>query len=293
MADFNINPKFIDTLQRSAGAIVAQKVAQQFSPKTVRDIQRILQFSDFLQGALGLGQDVESLPQPLLGGITLSKAREIYSQLNDVRLARKNLFYIEVEDPNPPALNLVPRSAVPSPVGSPLGTALSTFRAATSGGLGGLITSAIKGAFPAGGSAASSDPNVSHLFNLFSTNVSYTPDTMTGERIHFGAASMDKLMGTEPTELQITTMDDEVGTLKRWFAGKFAQAAHTDGTFGLPNEYCVTFTVYHAVPQADPGAYKSMIRMRPQSIQHEMSRSDQAMSEVQMTFTQFDTFAAP
>lgn len=285
MADFKISPKFAETLQKSAGAMVAQKVGQLFSPKTILGIQRILQAGDFLQGALGLGDAIDELPQPLLGGVTLSKAREIYSQLNEARLARKNLFFIQVQDINPPALKLAPpRPATPVPQGSTLSQALSLAREVTGGGLGNMISSAL------GAGKKSAVPNVDNLFNLFATSVSYAPNTMTGERVHFGSASMDKLTGTEPVELQITTMDDEVGTLKHWFDGKFAQAAHTDGTFGLPFEYCVNIAIYHAVPQADERAYQFHATMRPQNIQHELARGEQGMQEIQMTFQQFDTF---
>lgn len=274
---------FTETLQRTAGAKISQKVGQLFSPKAILAVQRILQAGDFLQGALGL-DGIDELPQPLLGGVTLAKAREIYSQLYEARLARKNLFFIQVQDINPPDLKLVPpRTATTAPK-SLLGQALSLAREATGGGLGGMISSALG----AGKKAAA--PNVDNLFNLFATSVSYTPNTMTGERVHFGAASMDKLTGTEPVELQITTMDDEVGTLKRWFDGKFAQAAHSDGTFGLPYEYCVNITIYHAVPQADERAYQFNATFRPQNIQHELARAEQAMQEIQMTFSQFDTF---
>nr|WP_319566304.1 hypothetical protein [uncultured Rhodoferax sp.] len=291
MADYKINPKFAETLQKSAGAMVSQKVGQLFSPKMVLDIQRILQAGDFLQGALGLGQNVEDLPQPLLGGISLAEARDIYSQLNNANLARKNLFFIQIEDSNPPKLNLTPRSPAAATAGSTLNQALNAMRDVTGGGLAGMVSNALGGSNSGGKSL--SDPSVGFLMNLFATSVSYAPNTMTGERVHFGAVSMDKLTGTEPTEMQITTMDDEVGTLKRWFDAKFSQAAHTDGTFGLPNEYCVNIAVYHAVPKADDRAYKFHARMRPQTIQHELARSDQAMQEIQMTFQQFDTFFAP
>lgn len=263
--------------------MAAQKIAQQFSTKGILDIQRILQTGDFLQGALGLG-GIDDLPQPLLGGITLAKAREMYSQLSNARMARKNLFYIEITDANPPMLGLLPR--IPSPGVNPFNVALNTVRSAA-GGLGGMIASAL------GAGSASAAPDVTNLFNLFATSVTYAPNTMTGERVHFGAVSMDKLTGTEPVELQLTTMDDEVGTLKRWFDSKFDQAAHSDGTFGLPKQYCVDIAIYHAVPNLREEAYTFKARMRPQNIQHELSRSDQAMQEIQMTFQQFDSFGKP
>jgi hypothetical protein len=67
---------------------------------------------------------------------------------------------------------------------------------------------------------------------------------------------MDKLTGIEPTELSITTMDDSRGSLKRWFDAKVEQAAHSDGTFGLPSEYWVDIECYHATPEAREDAYK-------------------------------------
>lgn len=288
MPDLQINPRFLETLPRSAGARISQQIAQQFGPRSVLDIQRILQASDFLQGALGVG-GIDGLPQPLLGGITLAEARDTYKQLSEARLSRKNLFYIQVTDLDPPDLGISARNAS-APQGNTLAESLAIARSAVTGGLGGLIAGALGGSSPA---AKPNAPDVAHLFNLFATNVSYAGATMTGERVHFGAVSIDRLVGTEQIDLQITTMDDEVGTLKRWFDAKFAQAAHSDGTFGLPGEYCVEIAVYHAVPKADNRAYKFYALMRPQSIQHDLTRGEQAMQEIQMTFQQFDTFYTP
>jgi hypothetical protein len=131
------------------------------------------------------------------------------------------------------------------------------------------------------------------LFNLFAVDVSYAPSTLTGEKVPLGSQSLDRLTGSEAVDLSITTMDDSRGSLKRWFDGKVAQAAHSDGTFGLPSEYWVDIECYHATPQAREDAYKINLRMRPQNTQHDLSRRDQAMSEVVMTFTQADTFLKP
>lgn len=131
------------------------------------------------------------------------------------------------------------------------------------------------------------------LFNLFALDVSYSPNTLTGEKVPLGSAVMDKLTGTEHSEMSITTMDDSRGSLKRWFEAKTSQAAHADGTFGVPAEYWLDIEVYHATPQARDDAYKYSMRMRTQNIQHELSRRDQAMTEMAMTFTQFDTFLSP
>lgn len=133
----------------------------------------------------------------------------------------------------------------------------------------------------------------SNLFNLFAVDVTYSPSTLTGEKIPLGSASLDRLTGRDAVELSITTMDDSRGSLKRWFDAKVEQAAHTDGTFGLPSDSWVDIECYHATPQARDDAYKVSWRMRPQNTQHDLSRRDQAMSEVVMSFTQSDSFLRP
>jgi hypothetical protein len=240
--DFNINPRIGEQLARTAGAMIARKVAQQFSPTTIRKIQQLLQFGDFIDGLFGLSSPFEDFKQPLMGGMSLAEAKDIYQQLNDAQLSRKNLFFIRVTDFNPPPISYLD------------GT------------------------------------NPSAMFNLFATDASYGLNSLTGERVQIGSASMDKLTGAEQIDLSINTMDDSRGSIKRWFEGKLGQAAHTDGTFGLPSDYWVDFEIYHAVPTANEGAYKFNKRMRPVSLQLDQSRRDQAMQEVQLVFQQFDTF---
>lgn len=134
------------------------------------------------------------------------------------------------------------------------------------------------------------------LLDLLVLDVSYGTSTLTGEKVAVGSGMMDQVTGSEAIEMQITTMDDGAGTLKRWFDAKVRQAAHDDGTFGLPADYVVTIEVVHGVASPEvPGefiakAYKKSVRMRPVSCQHELSRRDQAPSELQMTFTQVDTW---
>jgi hypothetical protein len=295
MAEFSINPRFIETAQITAGARIAREIAQRLSPTAVKRIQQIMQAADFLDGALGLSGNYEDKNQPLLGGISLTEAKATFAQLNDAQIARKNLFFIEVTDPNPPDLGYVDRPAGAAPGSSGIGDIIDTGRRLVGGGLGAAISGGI-GALTGRGSTASSAPrdvSIRHMFNLLATSVSYAPNTMVGEKIPFGSATSDRLNGTEATELSVTTMDDEVGTLKRWFEGKCAQAAHSDGTFGVPGEYLVNIAIYHAVIKPDDRAFKFHAKMRPQTMSHELSRSEQAMQEIQFTFSQFDSFVTP
>lgn len=262
MALPRINPRFAETVQKTAGYRAAQAVAQRMTPQVVRDVQRIMQATNFIGGVFdvstgidvldnlaGLSRSAEDRPTPLLGGLTPKAAMEQMRQLREARLARKNLWYVRVTDPNPPEEDYFRREGV-------------------------LATP---------------------MFDLFALDVSYGPSTLTGEKVAIGSAVLDKLTGSEAVEMTVTTMDDDRGTLKRWFEAKANQAARPDGTFGLPGEYCVNIEVVHAVPSPDVPVdrtpYKSHLRMRPQSIQYDLSRRDQAMQELQMAFSQFDTFA--
>lgn len=287
MAFPEINPRFIETLQRTAGARIAQEVAQRLSPTSVQRIQQILRISDFAEGVFG---NSGAQPQPLLGGVSMDFARDLHDQLQNARLARKNLFFIQVTDPNPPDLKYVSRPAGASSEASRIGEVIDTGRRILSGGLGGVISDGLRSLGGTAGRGAGGGSSAAQMFNLFATSVSYSPVTMVGEKVPFGSATLDRLNGTEATELQITTMDDEVGTLKRWFEGKSAQAAHPDGTFGVPMEYLVNIAIYHAVVRPDDRAFKFHAKMRTQSIQMELSRSEQAMQEISMTFSQFDSF---
>lgn len=132
------------------------------------------------------------------------------------------------------------------------------------------------------------------VLDLLALEVSYSPFTLTSEKKNIGSAVLDGLNGSESVELTLTTMDDEAGTVKRWFEGKCLQAARPDGTFGVPADYCVNIEVVHAVSvddapvRADP--YKSMMTMRPQALQIDLSRREQAFQELTLSFSEFDTF---
>ncbi|WP_374566033.1 hypothetical protein [Ideonella sp.] len=138
--------------------------------------------------------------------------------------------------------------------------------------------------------------NAEGVLQLLAVDVSYNPATLTGDKVAIGGAVMDRLTGSEAVELRITTMDDEIGTLKSWFDAKCSQAVAQDGTFGLPRDYCVFIEVVHGLPDPEVVAasgsepYSAHVWMRPVTVEHELSRREQALAELNMTFTQFDSF---
>lgn len=129
--------------------------------------------------------------------------------------------------------------------------------------------------------------------NLFAVDVSYTAHSITGEAVRVGSVFIDKLEGTERVEMRINTYDDSEGTIKRWFEDLRLKVAHRDGTFGLPIEYLVRFTVTHAsVLEGMGNAYTNEYVMRPGTIETELSRREDGLEEIAMVFVQFDPFTS-
>jgi hypothetical protein len=129
--------------------------------------------------------------------------------------------------------------------------------------------------------------------NLLALDVSFSPCTLPGEAVPIGGANMDKLTGTERVELRMTTLDDDQGSVKRWFIAKSDQAAGTDGTFGLPADYLVTVTIAQMDPLGELGTLQRMVHrwlMRTGNIDIELSRRAPELEELQLSFVQFDTF---
>lgn len=138
----------------------------------------------------------------------------------------------------------------------------------------------------------SGSADIGPVFNLFCADVSYESITIPSDRTAIGSASMDGVRTTEHVEMSITTLDDSHGTIKRWFAGKAAKVASPDGLVGLPIDYLVKIRVLHAfiADESSAGGYEDIYLMRPVSQSNEFSRSDDSLQELQLVFTQFDTF---
>lgn len=132
----------------------------------------------------------------------------------------------------------------------------------------------------------------SHEFNLFCTDIDRGPSEVSGSKVRAGSAQMDTLTQAEPVVLRITTMDDRAGTLKRWFEAHIAAVAAQDGSFGVPADYSIVFNVQHAFV-GDVGGFTGRVLCRAQSYEVSLSRREDALEELQMTFTQLDTFMSP
>jgi hypothetical protein len=136
---------------------------------------------------------------------------------------------------------------------------------------------------------------MSQRFNLFATEVEYEPFIVAGEKRRVGGAVIDAVQGAEHVELRLTTIDDQQGTLKRWFAAHHGAAAARDGTVGVPDSYAITIKVVHAfiTRGSNRGGYEDVGMFRPANMAVSLSRREDGLEEVQMSFSQLDTFMRP
>lgn len=139
---------------------------------------------------------------------------------------------------------------------------------------------------------ASLPGDVSGRFNMFAVDLDYAPYTITGEKKKIGAAHVDITNSADPVELRMTTMDDQDGFIKQWFAAHCAAAAAQDGTVGVPDKYAISIRIVHGfiTEGSNQGGYEDVGDFRPANMDISLSRRDQALSELQLTFVQLDTF---
>lgn len=135
--------------------------------------------------------------------------------------------------------------------------------------------------------------DISDTMDLFITDVELTPMNIVGEKQRVGGAFIDTPTGAEATELRITTLDDKAGTIKNWFEQQCAAVVARDGTFGLPKNYSISISVLHAFVNGEKDADSAFINKglyRAANYEVQLSRREQAMQEVVLTFTQIDSF---
>jgi hypothetical protein len=238
-----------------AGGTTLTGIAPPLDPQTTAPAPTQAQIDAFLTRRRGDGPG--GLPESaFMGGYTPLEARDLLTRFRENRPAMKSLFMVDIAGP-------------------------STAITAQEMGL-------------------SSEPESNGLsaedaFSFFATDVSYGPITLEGEKKKIGSAQADTVDTGGPTDLTITVMDDERGTLKRWFRALSARTVASDGTVGVPADFAVSIEITHAIASQQAAgfalAYSDTVLVRPKSVEFELGRS--ARGEVQtfqMGFTQLDTF---
>lgn len=246
-------------LFQSAASFAANRLSRRFSPEAAAEAGRAVGAVQSLYELLSGDARFNQTPMPLLGGITMDQAKILFKQCQDIQHARKNFYFIEVFPLN---------------------------------GDDGVETYSNESTAGAYRVRPQQRPNV----NMFALDVSYTPISIASDQKRVGAVSLDDLQAADRVELEITTLDNSAGSLKKWFEYRSSLVAdRVRGTFGVPATYGLRFIIHHAVVDGylnnprENEPYVQHYVMRPTSIRFELSRRDPGMQELQMTFTELDT----
>lgn len=296
------------------------KVVGSASNRLVRDVQNILGKSSLVGNILGISTGISALDsvlglgpddgeKSLLGGFTYAQAKAIHRQCMQLQTAQKNLYFVRIWDESPPigdyGLESVPNGSSLmqqgiSRLGAAAGQITNGIASSVTSIAGPMVGNAALGlmnGFMGGlglGSAGTGIAGAARdTLDLLCVDVQYSK-SINGDSVNLGGTFYDAPSGASATEITLVTMDDEAGTLKRWFEGKRQQVAAIDGTMGVPAEYSVGIEIVHAIPGPEvkgvSGAYKQYFNMRAVSISSELSRRDQQWEELPMTFIQIDPF---
>lgn len=131
-----------------------------------------------------------------------------------------------------------------------------------------------------------------NLFNMLCYSADFSPFTVTGEKKQIGAGHIDIVNSSDPVELNLVTYDNKKGEIKRWFEDHAVACAASDGTVGLPSDYAIKIKFTHAFinRETNQGGYESSGLFRTGNISLALARTEQALSEITMSFVQLDTF---
>lgn len=140
------------------------------------------------------------------------------------------------------------------------------------------------------GNAPTSNGHRHSQFNLWCTNLSFTSFDVQGEAVQVGAIELDKPSANARTVMNLTVFDDEFGTIKRWAENKAHMIAASDGTFMPPAYYVFEVRIVFGTNIPHQAYYEQIYTMRVQTMPHELSRTEQGLEEIQLTFVQADTF---
>lgn len=132
--------------------------------------------------------------------------------------------------------------------------------------------------------------DISTLMNLYALEVEHGLGEVSGTTARVGTRTVDLPSQAEPGSLRITTLDDKAGTLKRWFEAHIEAIAHADGTCGVPAQYAIQIQTQHAFTTPTAGSYIKRGLYRAQSCETSLSRREDALTELMMSFTQLDSF---
>ncbi len=128
------------------------------------------------------------------------------------------------------------------------------------------------------------------VLDILAKDLSYEPVTINLGEKNYGSQQVSMPLATERTTLVLTVRDTKYKWLYHWCKEWAGKIANTDGTFGLPEEYVKTVTIYSNSNKAEdpwPTKYQMMLT-NVGAINPDRSSRNQYL-EFSITLTEYKT----
>lgn len=129
--------------------------------------------------------------------------------------------------------------------------------------------------------------------NLFAVDVAHSQYAINSNDTRLGSGHFNVPDNGAPVEVRVTSLDDSYGSVKRWFRDRHLRVCRPDGTHGLPINYLMLCEIVHAVideVEDKSDAYADRIICRAGSIETDLSRSEDALQQLQFSLVEHDSF---
>lgn len=167
------------------------------------------------------------LKSDLLAGLSFDDMRRYASVISAMKLARKNLWLVSIEPENPRNATLADMERkAGDKVANQRNTSLTT-------STGEITSRTLKDTANSVPINSNTGRGIMSVYNILATNLHYSPITIENETFQIGSALVDSPTTGQPTDLSLTVMDDEQGTIKRFFKDMASRVIHSDGTVGV------------------------------------------------------------
>lgn len=228
---------------------------------------------------------------PLTAKLSQEEVKRLIMLSYATEQARKNLWLLNISPYSGSAFGSL-SGMISQAVGSELSSSIG---GAWGKAAGSITTTAINHAInsiPVLNALGEQGGGITSNFNMLATEINYTPFSIEADQYNVGSAIIDGVKSSQQAEISITTMDDEQGTIKRFFKQQASAMIHKDGTVGVLLDGLVQIRILHAFVNdaTNNGGFEETIIARPVGIEYDFSRREDAMQEFTMRFVQTDTF---
>lgn len=239
----------------------------------------------------GYSQNHWLASSPLTAKLSQEEVRRLIMLSYAIEHARKNLWILNISPYSGSSFG-----SLSGMISNAIGGALSSnFGNGWGKAAGAIATTAINhaiNAMPVVNALGEQGGGITSNFNMLATEINYTPFSIEADQYNVGSAIIDGVKSAQQAEISITTMDDEQGTIKRFFKQQASAMIHKDGTVGVLLDGLVEIRVLHAFvsDNTNQGGFEETIIARPIGIEYDFSRREDALQEFTMRFIQTDTF---